>query len=159
MRVREPEGQAHISHPTWEGHFCWNWPGWRPHTDNPQHPPSWHILWWGCCCPGIASFSPWAADSGHWRNTGWRSQSHLWGRSDPWGPYVLWLGSLCPMLTRMKGFNTGSVEKQRRWQTESGPGPGATLLPQRSQSLCKGDADDGPGPCRRMSVFAQGTIC
>lgn len=121
---------TYISHPAWGGHFCWNCPGWRPHTDNPQHPPSWRSLWRGCCCPGTASSSLWAVDSSHWRTSIWRSQRHLRGRSGRQGPYVLWLW-YC--WFRWRAVPLGLWRNRGGDWLRIGQGPGATLLPQRSQ--------------------------
>lgn len=107
---------THRSHPPWRDHFYWNRSGWRSRTDNPQHPPSWRALWWGCCCPGTAPSSLWAVDSGHWRTRRWRPRCHLWGISGPRWPRVLcrwccWLRwwALPLVLWRNRGDGDPSV--------------------------------------------------
>ena len=162
-KVREPEGQTHISHAGRGGHFCWNWLGWRPHNYNHQNLPSRWGVWWGCCGPGTASSALWTADSGHWRTAGWRSRSHGEAGQEhgmcmfcDWGPYVL-----CWLRWRALTLALRETEEVTHWKGAWGLGPLSflrDLSPSQGPSeLWKSDSEDGTHRCRMMSVFDQVT--
>lgn len=113
---------TYISHPAWGGCFCGDWPCWRPHTDNPWHPPSWQSLWWRCYCLGTASSSLWTTDSSYWRIIGWIPVSFM--------RLVRTMVSLFSVTVQLGVWRNSGGDWLRM-----GLGSGATVLPQTSQPL------------------------
>ena len=129
-----------ILHSVQGAHLQQKWQGWRLHTGNSQHLPSWQGQWWVFGSPWTASFSLWAAVLFHWTTTGWRS--NLWSRSWPQHPYSLWLwccwlGGWVLSHALWRNRECHSVRMDLRHIS--------MLLPQRSQPLtvltdsCKAD--------------------
>ena len=142
-----------ILHSVQGAHLQQNWQGWRLHTGNSQHLPSWQGQWWVFGSPWTASFSLWAAVLFHWTATGWRL--HLCRRSRPRHPCSLWLW--CCWLGRWAFSQVLWGNREYDW-LRVGLRHGATLLSQSSQpltahsELCKGHQS-------KVLTFAEEQLC